>query len=394
MESLPAPNSKRIEVVDALRGFAVMAIMLVHFLEHFIYNSYPVASSPVLEAANQHFKEAFFFLFAGKSYTIFALLFGFTFAIQYRNQARKGRDFSGRFVWRMCLLVLFACMNAMFFPGGDVLLTFAVAGLLLVPCRRLKTATLVVLSLFFLAQPLEWVYAAVQWLNPGWAPPSLSVSALYASLHTTVEGGNFWAMAWNNLTVGQCASMFWGIEAGRLMQAPGLFLLGFVLGREDFFLRNDRNAVFWIRGMLLSLVGTVAFYVVMTLPDLSAPLKTVFTMWHNVCFTGLWVAGFVLIYRLEYFRKVTVPLLTYGRMSLTNYVSQSVIGSLIFFPYALGLAPYCGYLASFAIGCAAMAAQIWFCRWWLARHKYGVLEGWWHRLTWMDSGKASFRENR
>ena len=90
MDPVLSPDNKRIYVVDALRGFAVMAIMLLHFLEHFIYNSYPVASSPVMEAANQQFKEVFFFLFAGKSYTIFALLFGFTFAIQYRNQARKG----------------------------------------------------------------------------------------------------------------------------------------------------------------------------------------------------------------------------------------------------------------------------------------------------------------
>ena len=151
MPSVYPPGNERIYVVDALRGFAVMAIMLLRFLEHFIYNSYPVASSPMMEAANQQFKEVFFFLFAGKSYTIFALLFGFTFAVQYRNQARKGRDFAGRFVWRMCLLAVFACMNAAFFPGGDVLLTFSLAGLLLVPCRRLKTSSLVALSLFFLA---------------------------------------------------------------------------------------------------------------------------------------------------------------------------------------------------------------------------------------------------
>lgn len=146
MPSVYPPGNERIYVVDALRGFAVMAIMLLHFLEHFIYNSYPVASSPMMEAANQQFKEVFFFLFAGKSYTIFALLFGFTFAVQYRNQARKGRDFAGRFVWRMCLLAVFACMNAAFFPGGDVLLTFSLAGLLLVPCRRLKTSSLVALA--------------------------------------------------------------------------------------------------------------------------------------------------------------------------------------------------------------------------------------------------------
>ncbi|MCI9266404.1 DUF418 domain-containing protein [Akkermansia muciniphila] len=329
MPSVYPPGNERIYVVDALRGFAVMAIMLLHFLEHFIYNSYPVASSPMMEAANQQFKEVFFFLFAGKSYTIFALLFGFTFAVQYRNQARKGRDFAGRFVWRMCLLAVFACMNAAFFPGGDVLLTFSLAGLLLVPCRRLKTSSLVALSLFFLAQPLEWAYAAVQWMHPGWVPPSLSVAESYASLKSAVDTGNFWVMAWENLTTGQWASLAWGIEAGRLMQAPGLFLLGFVL-----------------------------------------------------------------LYRLEYFRKATAPLLTYGRMSLTNYVSQSVIGSLIFFPYALGLAPYCGYLASFAVGFAAMTGQIWFCRWWLERHRYGVLEGLWHRATWLAAGKVSAPEHR
>ena len=60
MPSVYPPGNERIYVVDALRGFAVMAIMLLHFLEHFIYNSYPVASSPMMEAANQQFKEGFF----------------------------------------------------------------------------------------------------------------------------------------------------------------------------------------------------------------------------------------------------------------------------------------------------------------------------------------------
>lgn len=159
---------------------------------------------------------------------------------------------------------------------------------------------------------------------------------------SAVDTGNFWVMAWENLTTGQWASLAWGIEAGRLMQAPGLFLLGFVLGRQDFFLQNDGTAVFWTRGLLFSLAGTCAFYVVMCLPGLPGPVHTVFNMWHNVCFTGVWVAGFVLLYRLEYFRKATAPLLTYGRMSLTNYVSQSVIGSLIFSRMPWGWLPTAG----------------------------------------------------
>lgn len=384
-ENTPMNNTQRIQVVDALRGFAIIAIMLVHFLEHFIYNSYPVSSSPAMASVNETVKEAFFFLFAGKSYTMFALLFGFTYAIQYGNQLKKGKDFAGRFAWRLCLLAGFACLNAIFFPGGDILLTFATVGLILIPVRHLSTTALALASFFFLAQPLEIIYAAVQWISPGWTPPVLHMPESYPTLKVFVDSGNFWSMAWHNLTLGQVASYTWGIDAGRLMQAPGLFILGFILGKDGFFKESDKNTVFWVRTLLISAVVSFTFFIAKEVPTLYAPVKTIFTMWHNVSFTGIWVAAFVLLYRLEYFRKITTGLTFYGKMSLTNYISQSIIGSLIFFPYALGLAPYLGYLNSFLVGLVVMLLQIRFCQWWLARHGYGPLEGLWHRATWIRS---------
>ena len=76
----------RIEVVDALRGFAVMAIILVHNLEHFIFPVYPADSPGWLEVLDKSVLGVVFNLFAGKAYAIFALLFGFTFYIQCSNQ--------------------------------------------------------------------------------------------------------------------------------------------------------------------------------------------------------------------------------------------------------------------------------------------------------------------
>ena len=81
MEQLINKNS-RIEVVDALRGFAVMAIILVHNLEHFIFPVYPTDSPNWLNILDQGIFNGIFSLFAGKAYAIFALLFGFTFYIQ------------------------------------------------------------------------------------------------------------------------------------------------------------------------------------------------------------------------------------------------------------------------------------------------------------------------
>ena len=83
-------KTPRIEVVDALRGFAVMAILLVHNLEHFIFPVYPESSPEWLSVLDAGVFNAIFSLFAGKSYAIFALLFGFTFYIQSHNQQLKG----------------------------------------------------------------------------------------------------------------------------------------------------------------------------------------------------------------------------------------------------------------------------------------------------------------
>lgn len=72
----------RIHSVDALRGFAVMAILLIHNVEHFIFPVYPVSEPDWLAALDKSVFDVTFFLFAGKAYAIFALLFGFTFYIQ------------------------------------------------------------------------------------------------------------------------------------------------------------------------------------------------------------------------------------------------------------------------------------------------------------------------
>lgn len=108
----------RIEAVDALRGFAVMAILLVHNLEHFIFPVYPADSPGWLNALDQGVFNVVFTLFAGKAYAIFALLFGFTFYIQSDNLKRRGGDFGYRFLWRLVLLAGFATLNAAFSRPG------------------------------------------------------------------------------------------------------------------------------------------------------------------------------------------------------------------------------------------------------------------------------------
>lgn len=146
----------RVEVVDALRGFAVMAILMVHSLEHFIFPVYPTETAGWLEALDAGVFNATFALFAGKAYAIFALLFGFTFYIQMNNQRKVGKDFGYRFLWRMVGLVFFATLNAAFFPAGDVLLLFSIVALVLFLARHWSEKAVLLTAIFFLLQPIEW----------------------------------------------------------------------------------------------------------------------------------------------------------------------------------------------------------------------------------------------
>lgn len=93
-------TKKRIEVVDALRGFAILCILLLHSSNHFLYDIMPSNSPTWLKALNASTKQVLYFLFEGKAFGIFALLFGFTFGIQYFRAQEKGNEFRLRFLWR------------------------------------------------------------------------------------------------------------------------------------------------------------------------------------------------------------------------------------------------------------------------------------------------------
>ena len=369
-----------------------MAIVLVHNLEHFIFPVYPTSASGWLHVLDQGVFTSTFALFAGKAYAIFALLFGFTFYIQSHNQRIRGKDFGYRFLWRLVLLVAFATLDAAFFPAGDVLLLFAVVGLVLFFTRNWSDRALLIAAVFFLLQPVEWYHFVAHLLNPAHVLPDWKVGEMYGAVGEVTKAGNFWDFLWCNITLGQKASLLWAVNAGRFFQTAGLFLLGFYLGRTGRFVSSEANRTFWMRVLIL---GAVLFSPLYALREelmkgeafIQQTAGTAFDMWQKFSFTAVLVASFLLLYQTPRFSQAVSNLRFYGRMSLTNYISQSVVGAIIYFPFGLYLAPYCGYTVSLLIGFAVFFLQVAFCRWWLSRHKQGPLESIWHWWTWIRSQK-------
>lgn len=377
--------SSRMEVVDALRGFAVLAILIVHSQEHFMYFVFPDASLQPewLNYINTLSHDVIFALFAGKSYSIFALLFGLTFYIQQRSQEKKGYDFGYRFLWRIFWLMGFAVINALVFPGGDVLMLYVVVAMVLFITSKWSTRATLILSIIFLLQLIEWIFYFID------KDITAQVNGpMWGEIKNYTQYGTFGEFLIGNLWYGQKASLLWAVENGRISQTAGLFLLGMLAGRTQRFANSEKNINFW-RNILI--IGTMLYVVFFTIKGVTEYSYAVLAldMWVKLAFTFVIISSFVLSYwQVEKFRQICTPLRSYGRASLSNYLGQSYLGALLFFPFGLNLAPVCGMAVSLLIGVGMFIVQVTFCNIWFKHYDKGPLEWIWHKLTWVNFKKA------
>ncbi len=381
----------RIDVVDILRAIAIGGIVVLHFLEHLNFYAFPEPASPLWKSIGDGIWDTAFFLLAGKMYAIFSLLFGLSFFIQHDNQAQKGVDFRLRFVWRMVLLMLFGLFDLLFF-NGDILTVYAACGVLVLPLIRAKDAVVKFFFVLLLLQPIELVYMLLGLFRPELEPLNLGSGAMFGALMPAQLEGSLWDVAKAGIWYGFPINFAWAIENGRMTQTVCLFLLGILLGRKRLFYNEGHNLLFWQKTCIGSLVAFLVLLPAFTyLPELvatpviSRSLHTALNMWKNFAMMAFYVSGIVLLYyRRQSVAAALRTLIPYGKMSLTNYLGQSVVGSFLFYHWGLGLYAHCYHTSSFLLGVAFVVLQCVFSCYWAKRHKRGPLEGLWYRLTWLD----------
>lgn len=207
-----------------------------------------------------------------------------------------------------------------------------------------------------------------------------------------MEGSDFWAMVKSNLWDGQLYSLLWAWGYGRFFQTSSLFMLGMLMGRKKLFTRLGEHRVFWKRVWIVGAICFVPLYFLsFSLPDLFrraeelGPMNTIVSSLRNFSFMCVWVSSFIFLWQWEVPHKVLHGLVPYGKMSLTNYLTQSMLGSFIYFGYGLSLYDDLGTTASLAMGIFLFMLQLCFCHWWLRHHKQGLFEGLWRKATWIFS---------
>lgn len=382
------PNT-RIDVADILRGIAIGGIVLIHFIEQLNFYIFPEPSSELMAKVNECVWDSIFFLLAGKMYAIFSMLFGLSLFIQHDNQAQLGVDFRPRFVWRMVLLMLFGLFDLLFY-NGDILTLYAVCGVLVLPFVRASNRVLVGATILFALQPIEIAYIVMGLFDASTTSLDLGSSELFKAILPAQAEGSWLDVAQKGIEKGFLVNYAWAIEHGRATQTIFLFLLGIFIGRKRLFYDEGNNITIWKRILVVSLCAfAVLFPLYKIVPDMvdvasiKQSLSVMLNMWKNLAMMFVYVSGVVLLYYRTSARNILIKIAPYGKMSLTNYLTQSIVGGFVFYNWGLGMYRYSGHASSLLLGVLCVALQYIFCRWWLSRHSHGPFEALWRKLTWI-----------
>jgi uncharacterized protein len=257
-----------------------------------------------------------------------------------------------------------------------------------VPLDRFGSRTLLTLALLA-ALNLPYVYQLFLVLGDASIDPRpYAVWNLYGRAFEIFSQGSLAEVLRFNTWSGQVMKWGWYLQEGRIWQILGLFLVGMVVGRWRFFEDIERHRRRCRRLLAVSLLGFAALAALrakldaLPLSDNAAYLADkLSSSYANLSFTAVWITGFALLFLHPGWRRRLSVLAPLGRMSLTNYVVQSMVGIPFFYAFGLGMYRFLGPTLSLAFGVVLVTLTIWVSRLWLRRFHFGPLEWLWRAAT-------------
>lgn len=392
------PVGERIATLDILRGFALLGILIMNmpgfstsfFAEADGSHQWPGAVDQFAESARD-------MLFSGKFNSMFSLLFGIGFTIQFaRMERRDPAGASALYLRRLAVLAFIGVAHATLFWPGDVLHIYAMLGLLLVfPLRRAQPRTIVLLIVLCALFPV--VSGALRLLVMTPEITAMLVArqqAMEAADHVAYGGGSFLDAARQHaLTMKFFYDNGWSLwgTLGFWVQMALTMLIGLLAGRLLWVQRIPElmpqiRRWMWVAlgiGLACGAAFTLIFHF-NRVPGPS-PIKFLGSLCYWTSRPAMMIFYVLLIVRLAQdpaWARRLAPLAVAGRMPLTNYLMQTAICTTLFYAWGFGfwgkMGPAWGLVLAFAI---FFAIQVPWSLWWLRRHERGPIEALWARLT-------------
>ncbi|WAT15802.1 DUF418 domain-containing protein [Xanthomonas fragariae] len=394
---LPIAATERIFVLDVLRGFALLGILLMN-IEAFV-GPLDLASTgvePHWHGADRIADALVYVLVQGKFHTLFSLLFGMGFAVMAQRAEQAGCAFFGMYLRRTAGLLAIGLAHALLLWSGDILVAYALLALLLLTARTVPTVTLPwFAALVYLCAPgLILLYGAAQTVTQ--SDPASAVewkAAMADAVQQAVANVQAQRAAFGSGTYLQATLQRWhdlqeamtglGINGPAML---GMFLLGSWFVRSGAIATPERFPRLFatLRYGVLPL-GLGAMLVSYALEPWIDPARL------DVRLAGAFALSLIAgpLMSLGYAAWVVrlAPYLAWlapaGRMALSNYLLQSLLCTWIFYGYGLGYFEQLSRVWQLPFALALFALQAVLSQLWLRWFRFGPIEWLWRSVTYL-----------
>ncbi len=399
----PVKNKERIVFMDVLRGLAILGILIANLtMGGLSWGPNKLESGPYFMP---ELDKSLSFLYAmfidGKFYSIFSLLFGWGIALQIQRGMNGGLNPIPTIKRRLMFMLLLGFVHILIWPG-DIVLFYAILGFMLLPFRRFTDKTLVITGASLILLPIFLYAAKLHW--PVLNTPSLALKEMgndfsfrltgidsEESFKLWVEQANWWDLLQSNF-----ASIFYRFSyllfISRIPKVLGMFLIGYALGRSNFYQTIIQNKKWAYRiiglGLLIGLPANYFLAQYMTYFE-----EDYFTLKPNGFYQTLsyafgvaslaiaYVGILLLVFQTTFGERILSIFAPVGKMAFSNYMMHSIVCNFVFLPMGLGYGGQVGTFYLTIFGLLLFTFQILLSTYWLRYYNYGPVEWLWRSLT-------------
>ena len=399
----PVQSSDRIVFMDVLRGFAILGIFIANLGTGFTwYNESANATGPLLLPKADHIMSFLHHMFIeGKFYSIFSLLFGWGIALQFKRAEAKGVNAFPTVRRRLLFMLLLGAIHLLIWTG-DIVFFYALLGFILLPLRKFSNKVLLTTGVLLIFSPI-----LLYWLKMTWPvlnyPSELLIKTgmkVDQSLLNLKSDEDFMNLmrhgSWFDQLKANITGFFFRYQylffVSRIPKVLGMFLIGYVVGRSDFYknIAQHKNLLYWIVGCGLAIGLPANYYLAHYMSTAMSDYfqlkqkglyQTVFYALGVVPLAMAYVGIFILCFQKEACKKTLSVLAPVGKMAFSNYITQSLVGNFVFLGAGLGYMGQVGPVYFTIFGIAFFILQVIGSTIWLRYFNFGPVEWIWRSAT-------------
>jgi len=387
----PTNPKDRIEQIDILRGFALFGVLLVNV---FGYNSSFFDFSGFYSQFTDSLNQTIFSLVvnygADKFIGLFSILFGIGFSIMYSKQKENENAFLKLYFRRMLTLMGFGIIHIVFFWAGDILLIYALLGMILLLSRKINPQLLLIISVFMYFFPILYIALSVSF---SFLPDALNSTSNFSSslVKDIYSVGSFYEVFKLRLEeyfAFRYINLFYYVP-----KIISLFIFGYLFQSQNILTKiNFSKSKYFILGIIFLIVGILLN--TYTLNIVNSIVNTDTNPYYTTLYMGIFeitnvflIFSYLLIIlilsKTFILKTLLQPLKYVGRMSLTNYLTYSVVFTTIMYSYGFGMFGSFTPFELIIIAVIVFMVQIILCKMYLKRFRYGPLEFIWRKFTYL-----------